>query len=75
MGTLKIDRGDNMEVLADSFVWLRNDKHTTGDLYFELCDLSTADRDSILNIRNKIVSLTEDLDDYLLTLSLPGKIT
>ena len=69
MVTLKIDGGDTTEVIADSFVWLRYDQHTIDNRYIDLCALPAADRDSILNIRNKIVCLTEELADYLRTLS------
>ena len=69
MVTLKIDGGDTTEVIADSFVWLRYDKRTTGNLYIDFCTLPAADRDTILKIRNKILYLTEELADCLRTLS------
>ena len=69
MVTLKIDSGDKMEVLGESFVWLRHDQLRTDNLYIDLCDLPTIDGDAIRNIRDRIVSLTEELTDHLLTLS------
>lgn len=69
MFTLKIDGGEKTEILGESFVWLRYDRLSADDLYIELCDLPTVDRDSILNFRNQIANLTEELAHHLLTLS------
>lgn len=69
MATLKIDAGDKMEVLGESFVWFRSCELEAGNLYIELCDLPTVDRDFILDIKKQIASLTEELSGRLLILS------
>lgn len=69
MATMKIDGGDRIEIIGESFVCLSYSKPNVGDLHVEFSDLPLSERESILSIRNQILSLREELADHLLTLS------
>jgi hypothetical protein len=69
MMTLKIDGGDKVEIIGESFVSLTYEGRGAGDLYVELDRLSLPDREHIVSIREQMISLSKELADHLLAVT------
>jgi tyrosyl-tRNA synthetase len=66
---VKLDGSDKVEVVAGSFVWLKDARLTDGDVYLEWDSIKESDQGTILDIKSKIDSLTEELAKLVVTLS------
>jgi hypothetical protein len=68
MMTLKIDGGDKVEIIGESFVCVTFDEPKAEDLYVDLDSLSPRDREDIVSMREQMISLTNDLAERLLSI-------
>lgn len=65
---VKLNDGDKLEVVEGGFVWMRDEKLHDGEMYLEWDSIHGNGKGAIIDLRDKIESLTEELAQLLSTL-------